>query len=287
MSLTVGVTGGTGFIGKQLVKALIKQGFNVISFQRSKSNNENVETRYFDLSKINTINEELLKGVDVLIHTAALVHNLKANSNSYKSMNYDATKQLFYFSKKLRVKKFIFLSTVAVYGMNSHNSTIDINSKTKPNSHYAKSKLNSEIDILTTKNNKMIVCVIRLPLVLGKNAPGNYGYLDKISRSKIPLPFGLTNNKRSVISLNILVKVLIKACKYLNAYQGLNLLAERKPISTKQLLINLRSSYSMPPNLLPIPKFLMKIFLTLIGKREIYEKLYEDLVFKGSIDEFV
>ena len=71
MTLTIGVTGGTGFLGKQLIKALIKEGVNVISLQRSHKQIHNTSKRHFDLSDPNTLNQDLLKGIDVIIHNAA------------------------------------------------------------------------------------------------------------------------------------------------------------------------------------------------------------------------
>ena len=284
MTLAVAVTGGTGFIGKKLIKGLLDRGFRVISLQRGKSNSTDFETRYFDLSSTNTINKTLLSNIDVLIHTASLVHNKKTTSDSYRMLNYEATKQLFDMSKEMSLKKFIYLSTVDVYGVSSHHSAIDINSSTQPKTNYAKSKLQSERYLLSEINNKVKTSVIRLPFVYYENIPGNYCLLDKISKMKESLPFGFANNKRSMISVDVLIKVLADACDNLDLYHGLNLLAEKTPFSTKKLVIQLRSHYGMSPNLLPIPKIFMKIALIMLGKKRIYNQLYEDLTFISSID---
>ena len=73
----VGVTGANGFIGRNIVNKLRNEGFKVISLQRTIPSSSNYETRIFDLCKLDTINEELLHDIDILIHNAALVHKPK------------------------------------------------------------------------------------------------------------------------------------------------------------------------------------------------------------------
>ena len=51
MVRTVAVTGGTGFIGQNLIKELLRNGVRVISVQRSTDNSQNIETRYFNLAE--------------------------------------------------------------------------------------------------------------------------------------------------------------------------------------------------------------------------------------------
>ena len=284
MMLTVGVTGGTGFLGKQLIKNLIKEDVNVISLQRSHKQIAATSTRYFDLSDLSTLNEDLLKGIDVIIHAAALVHDTSAEETKHKSLNSDTTSKLFSLSKSIGVRKFIFVSTVGVYGVSSSSSILSIGTEINPLTPYAKSKRTSEIELLGDKSSNIAVSVLRLPLIIGENAPGNYGFLEKISKTKFPLPFGSTDNKRSVISVGVAAQVMAEAAQDINIYNGLQLVCESSPISTKELIVNLRKRHLMSSNLLPIPKVIMKLFLYALGKKKIYEQLYEDLVFTSSIN---
>ena len=165
--------------------------------------------------------------------------------------------------------------------------TIDVTGGTGflgPLTPYAKAKSASEIELLGDKSSNIVISVFRLPLVIVENAPGNYGLLEKISKIRFPLPFGLTDNKRSVISVGIAAKVISKAAQNINIYNGLQLICESCPVSTKELVVNLRKTHLMSSNLLPIPKVIMKLFLCAVGLRKIYEKLYEDLMFTSSIN---
>lgn len=142
--IVVGVTGANGFIGSKIISRLRKEGFKVISLQRTSQISGENAVRVFDLNLLETINEDLLQDLNIIIHTAALVHEPKADNEKYKIMNFEATKKLYEFSKVLKIKKFIFLSTVGVYGKSSFTFPIDINFPVSPESEYGASKLASE-----------------------------------------------------------------------------------------------------------------------------------------------
>jgi len=283
MTVTVGITGGTGFIGKKIVDNLVQADVKVISLQRLGGGAETVPTRIFDLSNLSTINTELLEGIDIVIHTAALVHNSSANQAEHETLNRYATSKLISVSMECNIKKFIFISTVGVYGVSSQTSSISLETSVSPQTPYAKAKRASEIELLKNASSEMKVSIFRLPLVIGKNAPGNYGFLEKISKTKFPLPFGLIANRRSVVTVDVAAKVITEAAKNLTAYEGLHLVAETPPVSTKDLIVGLRKNMGLSNNLLPIPKLIMKLMLLMIGKRKVYEQLYENLVFESTI----
>ena len=138
--------------------------------------------------------------------------------------------------------------------------------------------------MLANASRGLKVSILRLPLVIGENAPGNFGFLEKIAKTNLPLPFGLATNKRSVISVETVANLIIEATQSLAAFEGLHLLAESPPVSTKELILGLRKKYSKSANLIPVPKIMMKLVLNAIGKRKIYEQLYEDLIFKTSVN---
>lgn len=282
MTKKVAVTGGNGFIGKKVVEQLRDSGHFVVSLQRSSVTSQGIETRYFDLSDLTTITTELLKDVDVVIHLAALVHNKKANQKLHKSLNFEATKRLFEVSDQLGVEKFIFASTVGVYGINCAETAVSFLTKTSPSSPYAKAKLDSEIFLLSSLSSTK-VSVFRLPLVYGRGAPGNYGSLEKLAKTILPLPFKNINNRRSMVSVGAVAKALTIAATTKTKYTGLQQLAEEYPFSTKELIIKIRADNGMSPKLFLVPKILIKIIFLSIGKRQTYEKLYEDLEFISTI----
>lgn len=282
-SLTIGVTGGSGFIGTALIECLYNNGFNVISLQKSEVNKIGIEVRTFDLADINSIKEDLLSNIDILVHTAALVHKKINKIDIYQKINFEATQILFKLAKKAGIKKFIFLSTVAVYGVSSSKLPINISSPVNPITPYAISKLKSEQELLLN-NDAMKISIYRLPLVCGEGAKGNYFLINKISKTNLPLPFFKVRNKRSVIHIDKLSNVLMDSCINLDLHNGINLLCEKNTVSTESLIKNIRKKNHYSLRLFFFPKIIIKIFLTLIGKKKLYEQLYDDLIFEGNID---
>lgn len=279
----IAVTGGNGFIGNKILQSLIEQKIDVLSLQRSKINKHNVEIKKFELTDVSNMTYKILCDVDVVIHAAAHVHQHNSDENEYMNANFSATKNLFELCKKAKVKKFIFLSSVSVYGLNSSKNKINLNHNTSPNSFYGKSKLMCEDYLLNTKNS-VKVSVIRLPLVYGDNAPGNFGKLQKIANTNLPLPFLNLKNKRSMIDVNIVASVTSKIALNCDAHLGLHLLCEKKPFSTKEIISRHRGLNNKSLRLFSFPIFIIKIFLVLFGKRKIYEQLFEDLEFTGTIN---
>ena len=64
---TVLISGGTGLIGKQLTKLLIKKGYTVNILSRNKTSNPNIF--YWNIEQ-NFIEEEAIKTCDYIIHLA-------------------------------------------------------------------------------------------------------------------------------------------------------------------------------------------------------------------------
>mgnify|MGYP006185812675 FL=1 len=93
--MIVAVTGGSGFVGRYLVKKLLSQGSRVRVFTRDKSkfllNISRLEVIECDL--LNVTSQELiplLEGVEILFHCVGQLNNEKL----MRSLHVDATKKL-------------------------------------------------------------------------------------------------------------------------------------------------------------------------------------------------
>ncbi len=111
------VTGGTGFIGSKLVKALVANGYDVRCLVRKTSNVSlleelGVELFHGDLSDVDAL-RDLPAGGDVVFHLAALVTDWGDKENFYK-YNVDATRILLESSKAHGIKRFIYMSSSTV-----------------------------------------------------------------------------------------------------------------------------------------------------------------------------
>ncbi len=135
------ITGGSGFIGTNLVSDLLKEGHKVTIYDKLKS-----ET-YPDLCIIGDIRDKekltrSMRGVDTVYHLAAEHRDDVHPASLYYEVNVGGAENMVYALNKNNVKRLIFTSTVAVYGLNSGEPNED--SLIRPFNDYGKSKYEAE-----------------------------------------------------------------------------------------------------------------------------------------------
>lgn len=187
------ITGSSGFLGRNLMKALSNLNFDVYETTRYQARVSN-RVIFLDLAS----NKEFaIQGFDVVVHLAAIAHKKQLSDDDFSSINFKATNKLASACANANVKQFIFLSSIGVNGT-SNNSPFNESDVAAPINEYARSKLNAENAIASIcKNSDMRYVVIRPPLIYGHNAPGNIDALVKAMHWRIPFPFKSITNKRN------------------------------------------------------------------------------------------
>ena len=119
------VTGGAGFIGSHLVDLLIANNYEVIVIdnESAKENNQffwnnRAENYTYDICDYDLI-EPLFKKVDFVFHLAAesRIQNAIENPERTIKINLYGTINVLEASKKYKIKKIIYSSTSAYYGL--------------------------------------------------------------------------------------------------------------------------------------------------------------------------
>lgn len=135
------VTGGSGFIGSKLLNELMLLGHQVICLDKKKPI-LNVEHIQFDISDPEVVNIEL-KDIDIIYHLAAQPGGYYSLNNPYDDCQWNSvgTMNIVKLAQKLMVDKFVYTSSMAVYG-----NMIDAREDKLPNpiSFYGVSKLSGE-----------------------------------------------------------------------------------------------------------------------------------------------
>lgn len=163
-------TGGTGFLGKN-VMPLLKEQYEVTTCGITSD----------DMIKANLAKEVpvLDKHYDVVLHACGKAHvvpKTEAEKQAFFDVNYQGTVNLCAALEKVGVPKaLVFISTVAVYGC-EFGELITEEHPLNGDSPYAKSKIMAE-EYLTEwcKKNDVVLGILRPSLLAGKNAPGNLG----------------------------------------------------------------------------------------------------------------
>ena len=162
------VTGSNGFIGTELIKYLKKfERFTIWELVRDRKKNREKNVIYIDSLKknFNIINN--LKSIDCIVHLAAIAHNKNISKKDIYKVNADSVERLAIQAIKAGVKRFIFLSSIKVYGEISGNINL-MNKVIQVADYYAKAKLNAENKLIKlSKNNAISYTIIRPPLVYG------------------------------------------------------------------------------------------------------------------------
>ena len=139
-------------------------------------------------------------GYDSVFHVAGIAHQkeTKKNAHLYYKVNRDLAIETANKAKDDGVKQFVFLSSMSVYGMDT--GVITKETTPKPKSHYGKSKLQAEQKIVPLQDKNFKVCILRPPMVYGKDCKGNFQTVVRIVK-KSPV-FPKANNKRSMIYID-------------------------------------------------------------------------------------
>ena len=148
------VTGGAGFIGSHIVDRLISEGLRVtvlddLTSGRMENISDYMEEGHVDFVDGSILDREALEkailDVDVVVHCAAIVSvpfSVVHPEETYE-VNVYGTKVLLDQCVAQQVRKFVFISSCAVYGEVSY-VPIDEYHPTDPLSPYAESKLVAE-----------------------------------------------------------------------------------------------------------------------------------------------
>ena len=166
------ITGGTGFIGGELIKELIDKSERIKCLVRSTSNTDGLQKDRIEMIKGNLVEREslsrLTKGCETVFHLAAFVSDW-GEREDFININYKATKDLLDESLINGVKKFIYLSTSSVVWKsdfwNIHNLSEIDESYPYPdtyNDYYNESKAMAEkLVVEYNGRNEMRTLVIR------------------------------------------------------------------------------------------------------------------------------
>jgi nucleoside-diphosphate-sugar epimerase len=141
------ITGATGFVGSHIAERLAREGEDVVALVRKTGNIEflrkiSVRFAYGDINDRNSV-KEAMKGVEVVYHSAALADEMISYDQAYK-VNVEGTRNLLDCAIEAKVKRFVFISSLAVLGMRDHHGTTADAPYQKTKDSYIDTKIDSE-----------------------------------------------------------------------------------------------------------------------------------------------
>lgn len=279
------ITGISGFLGSRLSELLKNRSFDVSGTSR----NGDVARNIYATGNIDGQTDwgKIVSGCDVVIHAAGRAHILHETMADvvaeFNKVNCDATLKLAADAEAAGVKQFIFISSIGVNGENSQQKAISEKSTPNPVSPYAISKYEAEKKLLATyADSPMAITVIRPALICGPGAPGNIERLLKLVASGLPLPFKNVSNVRSMASLDNICDFIIHCINSPLARNQTFVFSDEIELSIEEIASAMAAGMGKKARLIAFPPSILKLLLTLCGKKKIYEQLFGTLTIDAT-----
>ena len=206
------VTGGSGFVGSRLCSAISASNSHLRLLLRRPVDGLDGAQYICNLEQDN-IPEEGLDGVDTVFHLAGFTHDLRntlETEHLYRAINVDATVRLAELAVKKGVKHFVYVSSSKAGGTPKPGMCMAEIDQSEPEGIYGQTKRMAELKLLDiSTQSDMHVSIVRPSLVYGAGVKGNLRMmLNGIDKGWFP-PIPETHNRRSMIHVDDLVRVLL------------------------------------------------------------------------------
>lgn len=270
------LTGYSGFVGGKLIKILYKEN-HLTLLGRTK----NEFGKCFNALVDGISNYQFaLDGIDIVIHCAARVHVMSDKSieplNEYRQINTVGTLNLARQAVNAGVKRFIFISSIKVNGEKTEQKKpFTASDDHSPEDFYGQSKSEAEKQLLQLGlDSGMEIVIIRPTLVYGPGVKANFASLMNLVSKGIPLPFGcITQNKRSLVSIENLVDLIITCIEHPKAANQVFLVSDDHDVSTSEMVCEMARALDKPTWQVPIPICCYKLVGKLFNKSDVVDRL--------------
>ena len=272
---TILVTGATGFIGSHVVGALLSQGaYPILVIVRKNRNDEKIEAlkqkgvavvegEFYDPILLEQMFQEY--SIRHVIHLAALRGAGGGTWEDYYEVNVRGTETLLEASWSHNVKKFIYCSSVGVYGTVPSNCPATLDTPLNGDNHYHSSKIQAEKKVQESIQKGLDAYILRPTITYGLGHTGFPKSLASLVRKRM---FLLPPNdvKIHLLSVSALSDLVTKMVDTESTGQRIFVVADEEPISLKELVHVIYFHYYKVsyPSFLKIPKPFIRFLVSAV-----------------------
>ena len=236
------VTGGTGFIGSRLSVRARATGHDIVVIGLTNTDGERARLEELKAAgvdvRIGALQDRefvrsALTGCDAVIHLAAAQHEANVPDDYFRAVNVDGTRELLEGCMDLGVKRFVYGSTIGIYGSASVTA-LDEDSPPRPENIYGVTKLEAE-NLVRSHADRLDVTIVRISETYG---PGDLRLLKlfKAVQNGWFAMIGRGLNRRQPIHVQDLVRGLLLAVEHPAAVGQTILLAGPAPLTTREMV---------------------------------------------------
>lgn len=230
-------------------------------------------------------------GYDAVFHVAGIAHAdvgkaSEEEKKQYYWVNTELTAECAAKAKKDGVSRFIFMSSIIVYGESAgigKHKIITAETITSPANFYGDSKLKAEEKLISLQDEGFRVVILRPPMIYGKGSKGNYPLLAKMA-AKLPF-FPRENNQRSMLYIGNLCKFVELMIR--NEEQGIFYPQNREYVRTADMVAAIAKEHGRKIHLTGLFHPAILLLGKLGGKPgELADKAFGSLVYEKKISEY-
>jgi len=287
------LTGSSGFLGSYIIKYLKKFPiYDITLLVREYDNQfEGIsQISFFDIEK-KIKNNIKINNFDVLIHCAGLAH-VATNKNfssakKYKVSNLDLTKLLIKFTKSLKIKKFVFLSTINVHSTKGNVGKISEETSLEPSDYYALSKIKCENVIKRAFHlTETKYVIIRPTVIYDQNSTKNKGNIGRIQNFIFRYGFfvmPINSGKRSYTSIDNVCSFIEFCLNKSNIDNNTYIISDSIAYKICEFIQLLASAQNKKVLCVKLPDILFKFIMILLRKSSVSKKMFSNHIV--SIDK--
>lgn len=248
------ITGNLGFIGSYLSEELIMENHSLIGYDiQEHKGNVGYPSAQGDVRDVLRLQQSIPHDTELIIHLAAEHKDFGVSEDEYFDVNERGTQYLLECATKYNINKFIFYSSVAIYGNQKFTTEETV---PEPGNPYGASKLAAEnlISKWARKNRNREVAIIRPTVVFGPNNFANiYKLVSKVCDHRF-IWVGDGNNVKSVAYVENLVSANLFIMDKLKPGVSVFNYVDEPQMSTKQIvnLITEIAGVTVPKVRIPI-----------------------------------
>lgn len=209
------VTGGTGFVGRNLIEQLVTAGWQVVALHRQTSNiaalqSLNVQLAEGSITDPQSLLRTMPENVDAVFHVAGNTNMWSLRNSQQTRENVDGTRNMVAAAIKRRAGRFIHTSSIITYGLHSGRITEKTPSTAAASRiNYMRTKRLAEEEVHKGVNQGLDAVILNPANIIGPYDKRNWGGLIcQIHRGKLP---GLPSGQGSFCHVRAVVRAHIAA----------------------------------------------------------------------------